>query len=424
MSDNVNVTVLSAFDPPGYPSVDDKLTPEQRKAWSDTISDWMTLEIEAKSRDKNGKLRPLAGPNGTNRTPLPQFFNGRVTPFNTGQNPIPITWIGFPNLVKLDSDSDQERWQKADASRNVQDEYLEWTVEKDKSGRIVSASFTCEGPEYWQFLAEKNKDTLLALYKSLNPKFAGQMKLEDLLSEGQYNPLNKWNGVVENSPGDLTTVNPGCIVHLAQGNNTLGAEIDIAAQGTVIRKDPQGKIITDKVKLCNCSKYGVATRNSDPTIGDAINRLARDGTKVSIANPVAIYMRDFNTSNFMLDADGSGENLEPVPAGTFTWARGDIKKQMGLRMHIQIPDGIMGKGDNAGRQLTVSDIFDTSNSQNILYGAQFADYMTMSVCGVGISGGKPAPAQFCPGYKPHGGHNLAEESVVGESSIKFKTRTS
>lgn len=147
-------------------------------------------------------------------------------------------------------------------------------------------------------------------------------------------------------------------------------------------------------------------------------------------------MNAFKTSGFMLDTDGDGDNLQPVPDKTFTWVRGDVKKPMGLRLHVQIPNGVTGTGDNEGRQLTVSDLVDTSNSQNILYGAQFADYITMGVAGVGISGGQPAPAQFCPGQGPKasGGIHISSLAaaqavekphiVVDGKAIMFKTRTS
>lgn len=35
----------------------------------------------------------------------------------------------------------------ADASRDVQDEYLEWSVLRDNEKKIISVTFTCEGPE-------------------------------------------------------------------------------------------------------------------------------------------------------------------------------------------------------------------------------------------------------------------------------------
>ncbi|TFA99040.1 hypothetical protein CCMA1212_009082 [Trichoderma ghanense] len=399
------IRTLAVFRAPGYPYQDDKLTAGQTGVWSDIIDTWMTEEINAEYRDDDGNMHPLPRPrkrgcDGKPRTKLKQFFNGRITPYNVGQKPTPITWIGFPRLIQKETNTDQERWKEADAHRDRQDEYLEWTVKRDEDGRILSVTFTCEGPEYWAFLAEYAPKKMFAMYQSCNPEFASQMKQEDLFdSNGKYEPYNKWNGVVRSDPksaDNLITTNPGCIMHLAQKNNTLSAEIDIAAQGTVIRKRDDGTIISDPVELCNCSAYGNPTRNSDPKIGSMINSLVVKGAKVSIADPVAIYMREFAASKFMLDVDGTGENLQPVPAGTFTWVRGDIKKYMGLRLHIQVPDGVVGTDGNEGRQLTVSDLVDTSNSQNVLYGAQFADYITMSVNGVVIPGGEPEPAQECP----------------------------
>ncbi|KPM37858.1 hypothetical protein AK830_g8703 [Neonectria ditissima] len=408
MSREITTSTIPAFNPPAYPYQDDDLSTEQKAKWSETISDWMTLEINAKDSETG---EPLQGPYGP-RTPLTQFFNGRVTPFNVAQKPTPISWIGFPNLVANSTHTDKERWTVADAHRDRQDEYLEWTVKKDQDKMITSVTFTCEGPEYWQFLAENDPDKMLALYKKNNPEFADKMQLKDMLDDkGDYNPYNKWNGVEETVPGNpykLTTVNPGCIMHLAQPNNTLGAEVDIAAQGTVIRKDKDGYVITDK-------------------IGASINGLARSGNKISIADPVAIYMTQFDSSNFMLDADGTGDDLQPVPDGTFTWVRGNINKHMGLRLRVEVPQGVVGTGDNEGRQLTVSDLVDITNSQNVNYGAQFADYIHMVVNGVTIADGSAAEAEPCPCKKASSNVSaLVTESFALKNSggrrIPLKTR--
>ena len=43
--------------------------------------------------------------------------------------------------------TDEARWQTADASRDVQDEYCEWSVERDPtSKKITKVTFTCEVP--------------------------------------------------------------------------------------------------------------------------------------------------------------------------------------------------------------------------------------------------------------------------------------
>ena len=111
--------------------------------------------------------------------------------------------------------------------------------------------------QYWHFLATAQPETLDSLYYNLNPLFKDKMKKGDWWTDdGKYDAENKWNNSTTN----------GSIVHLVHINNTLGAEVDIAAQGTVIRKDKDGKIITDKAKLINCSAYGSPQRNSDPRV--------------------------------------------------------------------------------------------------------------------------------------------------------------
>jgi hypothetical protein len=98
--------------------------------------------------------------------------------------------------------------------------------------------------------------------KDLNSGFASDMVDSDFFLKDYetgnevYNPANVWNL--------LSTT--GAIAHLIQPNNTLSAEVDIAAQATVIRKNDKGKIITDADELINCSKYGNPGRNSDPSV--------------------------------------------------------------------------------------------------------------------------------------------------------------
>jgi hypothetical protein len=119
---------------------------------------------------------------------------------------------------------------------------------------------------------------------------------------------------------------------------------------------------------------------------------------VSIADPIALYMYEFKTATLSLDIEGTGMNTVPVPDGTFTFTRGNIDKHMGLRLEIQVPAGVVGTGpDNKGRQLTVSDLWDSNfGGPNIGYAAQFADYIQMSVSGVVATELSPAVPQPCP----------------------------
>ena len=106
-------------------------------------------------------------------------------------------------------------------------------------------------------------------------------------------------------------------------------------------------------------------------------------------------MNNVDFSGLQLDQSGQKDqsNLIQVPDSWYNWQRGDISKQMGLRLQIKAPAG--AKADN-GDLLTVSDIYDTNTSFYIQYGAQFADHIEMSVSAV-VADGTAAEPQSCPG---------------------------
>ena len=118
--------------------------------------------------------------------------------------------------------------------------------------------------KYWQVLTSYQKADAINLIRTLNAPLSSAMQDKDFFlidpatGNEVYNPQNYWN--------DLTTT--GTITHLIHPSNTLSAEIDIAAQSTVIRKNPSGNVITDPQLLIHCSKYGNPGRNSDPTVSE------------------------------------------------------------------------------------------------------------------------------------------------------------
>ena len=52
-----------------------------------------------------------------------------------------ISWTAFPRRVQVASLSDRQRWRRADASRDVQDEYCEWSVTRNAAGKIIRVVF-------------------------------------------------------------------------------------------------------------------------------------------------------------------------------------------------------------------------------------------------------------------------------------------
>src|SRR5262249_49130962 len=137
--------------PPGF--LED-FTAAQRQAWSQFISDSLDDAIRGFPDQFE-----FDGPRA-------QFYHPLKTDTADDKQELDITWSGFPKQVQAASVSDVQRWRRADASRDVQDEYCEWSVTRDEvSGKITRVTFTCEGPEYWQFLAASTPQKVVELYQ-------------------------------------------------------------------------------------------------------------------------------------------------------------------------------------------------------------------------------------------------------------------
>ncbi|RPA78852.1 hypothetical protein BJ508DRAFT_416328 [Ascobolus immersus RN42] len=396
---------LPAHRPPGDLK---ELSPENQEKWSkEKISKWMLDEIEGKELD----------PYGQRRTKLSHFFDGTLTPFDAGSAPLAVKWNGFPKLVKSKYQDNKTRWDICDSNRMLMDEYLEWSVARTTGRRfpdkkneqlIQRIAFTCEGPEYWQFLADyEGIDKVFEIYKSVNPMMVKQQaEVDDLLlkndktGEKVYNPMNNWN---------LRPTN-GSIAHLIHPSNTLSAEIDIAAQATVARfkldEDGNEIPIVDADELIKCSQYGNPGRNSDPNIGSTINTVVLSGQSITIAEPVALYIYAVDTSNLELRyGPDASQRASPLPDGIISCVRGDLNKNQGLRIHVEIPDAVKEKYSSSGVDLTVSHIFDTKTNEYIMYGSQIADRITMSVSAVALPNPISPIAKYECIREPLGGGN-------------------
>ena len=120
-----NMAVLTQFSAPAYLT---DFTPENAKRWSsEYVSPRMTLEATLPQ--------------------VTQFYNELKSGWGDTPTRADISWVGFPNTVRNDHGSDRARWRRADETRDVQDEYCEWSVLRDKNNRIVRVVFTAEGPE-------------------------------------------------------------------------------------------------------------------------------------------------------------------------------------------------------------------------------------------------------------------------------------
>jgi Dyp-type peroxidase family len=285
----------------------------------------------------------------------------------------PLGWmydpdVGLPTGNKLapllDSIS-QSDWYPADHLYRPQTEYCEWQVQRE-SGRIQSVTFTCEPPEYWKAMfggpVESSpvvfrgcSDVVLALYRQLvNPRVDLQSLLATgpltrtplgLLARGVYNPYNRWN----------TTCG---IAHLTAPANTLMAEIMLAAQASRTYKNAGGRLVVLPDVLCAGASLGSSNRNSDVAIASTVNSLARQGRRLTLANPVGICMDGIDSSGWEFPRG-------LVAADCIHAVRG--QERQALRLVVQMPSA----------EFAVSDI--RIGGVPVRHGGQIAECITVKL---------------------------------------------
>jgi hypothetical protein len=374
------------YDPPGF-MTDYARIPGQLEQWSRAVSGWFDECIGIEEATLNGQ--PC------------QFYNQATSPTIGDAVEQEIMWNGFSGtlrnrygraaalaigdlLVSLTQRIDGPgsyftggQWQNL--FYRPQDEYCEWRVTRDASGRITRVTFTSEPPEYWQALngdtlADFNgepryptvgdPDLLLELYRefvSADVQYEDLICSEDLIdysdpdapaviyAKGTYNPYNRWN----------TTDG---LMHLTEPANTLSAEIKLAADATVLRAKGQ-RPVSDPDALIACARYGGLNRSSDPTIGGTVNELAALGFAVTLRNPVGLYMDHLDVTGW------AGPDGTPVDPSWFRVLRG----QAGLVEHavFEVPSRM---------NFTVGDI--TIGGVPIQVGGQIAEHITVKLVGL------------------------------------------
>lgn len=283
------------------------------------------------------------------------FYDAQQDP-TPSEPPVPVPWNGFPRSIAqwFNADTDPQGLQRALAAADVlrplarvrradtgevfliqhrqQDEYCEWHAQRNVAGGITRICFTAEGPEYWEKMAESDPALVLELYRKHVSSAVEQIDLfwpVDMLDSdgrivferGSYNRWNKWNTQLG-------------AMHLTHPANTLGAEINLAADATTlfpaVADTPANTLPT---RLICCAGYGGVNRSSDPIIGAGVNGLARAGKSVTLANPVGLYISEVGVDGLR---DPAGQ---PIGAQCLRVVRASADATMKLRVDITPPAG-------------------------------------------------------------------------------------
>lgn len=358
---------------------------ELAEAWSKNLNRWTETAILGD---------PWSSVNDQDRR---SYYNPLTTELASGVTiaTAPIEWKAFPNRINhfFPDASQRDRWSYADNKppdflagggpytpagfRGWQDEYCEWSVTRNTAGKITKVMFTCENAEYWFTLWHVSPDRVLELYREL---VSPDVKLEELYLRGAdssvvidpetnrpaYDALNKWNNSTTNGA-----------VHLVSPPNTLGAEIYLAAAATLLREHA-GKPIIEQEPLINCSRYGSTYRNSDPFIGSQVNGLVRAGNRVTLKDPVGLYIQEpeFGVFRFPRNAP-TGAKVSDC------WRVVRGSPGMGLHVVFEVPPQLGG--------FTVSDIL--VNGQPIEFGSQIVEQIHIRLTGQAIPDAVPGATE-------------------------------
>lgn len=332
---------ITRFTPPGN-NTDLDGNAAALQQWSDLLSGYFTEAVD--------RLNNFLGQQGAGAS---QFYNPLTQGIAAPDTRQDITWNGFPRRFISPQPGVPTNYAAAEPTPAAglvrpQDEYLEWHVTRDAQNRITSVQFTCEGPDYWRFLAGADQQKLLELYRQF---ISPQVQLTDLFTPSGYNVRNRWN-----------TANGA--MHLTHPANNLFAEVQLGAEATV-RRQQFGAEVTSSAALIKCARFGDGSRNSDPKIGIEVNNFARQGFHITLDDPVGLYIDGLDDHGWQF-ADGT-------PAqGFFKILRGSPTRT--LRAEYRLPSALAAQGK------TVSDVL--IGGKPIHFGGQIAERITMKLTGV------------------------------------------
>jgi hypothetical protein len=280
--------------------------------------------------------------------------------------------------------------------RGWQDEYCEWSIERNAAEKIVRVDFTCENPEYFNSVWLVDPARVLEIYRTTLDK--PQIALDDLYlkdaggnpvtdpSTGRpaYNPLNKWN------TGSASTATGGGAMHLTSTPNTIQTEMQLGSTATTPRTSGN----TDTGTLICCAQFGQIGRNSDPNIGAQVNRFVSSTpnlspAKATLANPPGLYIQTPNFARFKTPDGTDASTFWTVKRGnaSLTDAYGrELPGTFVLHATFMVP---------AHLGYTVSDVM--IDGIPILYASQINQTFEMQIVAQAITQTAPPAVQPCAG---------------------------
>jgi hypothetical protein len=294
--------------------------------------------------------------------------------------------------------------------RRQQDEYLEWHPTHDAAGRLVALTFTAEPPDYWTALARVAPQRVVELYQRLvGPQvreedlfhatdlaafgvdLTGQQRWFNIGRKGEYDPLNPW------------TTTRG-IVHLTHRANTLGAEVQLAAESSLVWQSDLAPAPTDpnpprpEIRRIACGGYGGINRSSDPLIGLGVGDNVLANVRVTLTDPIGLYIANIGLAGL------TGPQGQAVGMRAVQILRGqeDPFEPRMLRFEVRLPADLPFRLDECRLE-----------GRSLKRGGQVARVTTMQLYAQPYQGGADLTAGDCSG-RPCRHPDRAELFLAGD----------
>lgn len=292
-----------------------------------------------------------------------EFVNGKVSdsPGSPWIDPVlvdadvvtvrALSWIGFPRATLTVDRRDDRAQGFADAEeagatgawRPRQFEYFEWYTTRDATGKVTKVAFSTETPQYFERLAEVDKERVVELYREhVDPA----VQWDELVkADGTYDRHNRW-----------TTIDG--IMHYVNGINELNQAIGLAQGGataTFVNLDDPGLAPARD----NFEFPVIGGNAADDYIIREVAALGRSGFDITVHEPVGLYIDGWDDTGWT-KPDGS-------PVGDY-WRITRGRPGAVLRLEYEVPyeEGFV-----------VGDIL--IGGRPVLHGGQLAEQMTSAL---------------------------------------------
>lgn len=357
---------------------------------------------------------------------------------------LPIDWSGYPIRIRQCLESDLKTDKLLDwvlkgnpLGRTIgsHEEYLEWRVLRNRENKIVRIEMTTESREYWKVLAKHHPTKTLRILGRFAGEFeANPQEVYGLRNIFNSSPQEREDGFIKmmflnsstNEP--LSPYNNGekAIAFMAKPVNTISAAIQLAAWAAkpyVKMIDGQRIPLTGREAINFTDQAAQDCRDSDPTIVGTVINLASSKRKISLNDPVGLYISNVNHKRLLLP-----DQSDSIPADWIDLQRGSRPtmeggQEMSQRLVMEVPSE-MG--------FVLGDIIDADTGRSIEYGGQIAKLVTIALYGratsensVNINDIISNPGNVPPCSKPSSCSGILDlykkyESITGQSLIDSK----